>query len=459
MALEQKKIDLAELSIDFKLGLKDYSPLYKTGTRLKNLLLNQNIQTDIKSGRTPSRFNKKYWNGENEFLTMSDVDTLTFSINPECVDKITDFAVDEENTLYKARENALIISNAMTVGLSFILDRPVYINQNVFEVKLNENKVNKKFILWYLNLIVKPLFQTIYHEKYLSKDELARIKIPLISKKQQDQIVAEIKPIEKHIKELSSQIKNLDEIINQVFARQFEFDLEKFEELQKKVFFKVEFAELKARDNLSLWVPFVLPQLKYKYAKINKFLAVCESGKRPKGGIREENEGEAISLGGEQIGKDGSLELSKIPYVSYDFYKNSTKGKVQNEDILICKDGALTGKTCFVDFSLFPSEKVMVNEHVYIIRSNENISQKFLFYFTITDLFQSQVKDLAYRKKGQPGLNKDHFEKIKIPLISKSIQNQIVDEIQVELEKRDNINKQIQAERSKIDKIIQQLVT
>ena len=96
-----------------------------------------------------------------------------------------------------------------------------------------------------------------------------------------------------------------------------------------------------------------------------------ESGSRPKGGIFEYGEDEVINLGGEQIGRDGSVDLSKIPYVSYEFYKKSQKGKVQHMDILICKDGALTGKTCIVDSDLFPHDKIMVNEHVYIIRANE----------------------------------------------------------------------------------------
>ncbi|MBD3300267.1 MAG: hypothetical protein GF347_02865, partial [Candidatus Moranbacteria bacterium] len=163
--------------------------------------------------------------------------------------------------------------------------------------------------------------------------------------------------------------------------------------------FTIDFQELAKNETLRLWVPFVLPELNYKYEKINNFLSLCEAGNRPKGGINEEDEGEAISLGGEQIGVNGEVNLNKIPFVSSGFYKKAIKGKVKNDDILICKDGALTGKTCFVDFSVFPSSQVMVNEHVFVLRGNESINQKFLFYFTKTNLFQSQVKDLAYRKK------------------------------------------------------------
>ena len=194
--------------------------------------------------------------------------------------------------------------------------------------------------------------------------------------------------------------------------------------------FTIDFRELGKSDSIRLWLPFVLPKLKHKYDRLTNFLSTYESGSRPKGGIGGENEGEAISLGGEQINADGSVDLSKTPFVSYEFYEKSDKGKVKGSDILICKDGALTGKTCFVDFDVFPSKEVMVNEHVYILRGNEKINQKFLFYLTTNNLFQSQVKDLAYRKKAQPGLNFDHLRKIKIPLVPKSKQDQVVAQIE-----------------------------
>lgn len=194
--------------------------------------------------------------------------------------------------------------------------------------------------------------------------------------------------------------------------------------------FTTDFREFSKSESIRLWLPFVLPELKYKYDKLTNYLSVYESGSRPKGGIKYEDEGEAISLGGEQINVDGSVDLSKIPYVSYEFYEKADKGKVKDLDILICKDGALTGKTCLVDFDIFPSKEVMVNEHVYVLRGNERINQKFLFYLTTNNLFQSQVKDLAYKKKAQPGFNSNHLRKIKIPLIPKSVQNQIVAQIE-----------------------------
>lgn len=44
-----------------------------------------------------------------------------------------------------------------------------------------------------------------------------------------------------------------------------------------------------------------------------------------------------------------------------------------------------------------------------------------------TKLFQNQVKDFAFHKKGQPGLNLDHIKAIKIPDIPIDVQKSIID--------------------------------
>lgn len=79
------------------------------------------------------------------------------------------------------------------------------------------------------------------------------------------------------------------------------------------------------------------------------YIDVYESGNRPKGGIVHFEGSEfAISLGGEQIGRDGSVDLTNVPIVPLDYYKSCKKGFVRSKDILVCKDGALTGKCLFM---------------------------------------------------------------------------------------------------------------
>lgn len=191
----------------------------------------------------------------------------------------------------------------------------------------------------------------------------------------------------------------------------------------------VELTEFSKYKSIRLASCYELPKTKFPYDSFTEFIELCESGSRPKGGISLDDYGQAVSLGGEQIGKDGYVVIEALPYVSYDFFDISTKGKVRDRDILLCKDGALTGKACMVSVSEMPTEKIMVNEHVYVVRANKRIKQELLYYLMRTPLFLGQVKDLAYRKKAQPGMSQEHIRAIKIPEIPISLQDDILDDI------------------------------
>ena len=182
--------------------------------------------------------------------------------------------------------------------------------------------------------------------------------------------------------------------------------------------------------NLRLGSFYELPKSKYPLIPFTSIISHMESGSRPVGGINPQDYGQAISLGGEQIGANGSLVYDKLQYVSNDYYESAKKGKVVDQDILICKDGALTGKVCIVDLDLLPTSNAMANEHVYVVRGNEKTEQLFLFYLLRTKLFRNQVNDLAYRKKGQPGLNQDHIKALRVPDIPKEKQIAFVANVQ-----------------------------
>jgi|GEM_PF-1091508 Restriction endonuclease S subunits len=192
---------------------------------------------------------------------------------------------------------------------------------------------------------------------------------------------------------------------------------------------KIGFKDFSKYNSIRLASYYELPKTKFPYDSFTGFIQLCESGSRPKGGINSEDYGQAVSLGGEQIGKDGSVVTESLPYVSYDFFDMSIKGRVNDRDILLCKDGALTGKVCMVSMSEMPTEKIMVNEHVYVVRANRKIRQELLYYLMRTPLFLEQIKDLAYRKKAQPGLSSEHIRALKIPEIPLPLQDKILNGI------------------------------
>ena len=178
-------------------------------------------------------------------------------------------------------------------------------------------------------------------------------------------------------------------------------------------------------------------QLRYRdETKIVSFKSVIEtieSGKRPVGGVSERENGVG-SLGGEHIDEEkGIIKTNKMKFVSHEFYSQMSRGKVQSGDILICKDGARTGKCAYFDSEKQNNSdcnRYCINEHLFLVRAKNVCDQKYLFYFMMSSFFLRQVGIYAYNKKAQPGLNLKHIEKIQILLPSLKEQKDIVSEIE-----------------------------
>jgi len=126
------------------------------------------------------------------------------------------------------------------------------------------------------------------------------------------------------------------------------------------------------------------------------------SGKRPVGGVAHYNEG-VISLGGEHIGNDGKITLKNVKYVPEEFYEDHKDFEIKPLDILMCKDGALTGKVALVRQEDL-KQKMIINEHIFIIRTGNIELQKYLFYYFY---FNSEEIEEKAKKKAQSGLGRD----------------------------------------------------
>jgi len=181
-------------------------------------------------------------------------------------------------------------------------------------------------------------------------------------------------------------------------------------------------------------------------------VAVFESGKRMLGG-RQKN-GDVLSIGGEHISIDGSLDLSSKNYLSLDFYHKLKNGKIFDNDILMVKDGATTGKTIFL--KKLPTKFLAVNEHVFIIRSkNEDLLNQYLYYCLIS---REGVVKIKLQKHGLiGGINKRNLDSIEILYPPKPTQQKIVkvlDSIQTEIgQQKEIIEKTKELKKSLMKKL------
>lgn len=115
---------------------------------------------------------------------------------------------------------------------------------------------------------------------------------------------------------------------------------------------------------------------------------VCsiESGSREKGGASTFG---IPSIGGEQISSAGYILTEKMKYITEEHFKKMKQGILKPGDILLVKDGATTGKCAFYKNEY---KEAAVNEHVFILRANNLILPRLLYYVISSDKFQSKIK-------------------------------------------------------------------
>lgn len=157
----------------------------------------------------------------------------------------------------------------------------------------------------------------------------------------------------------------------------------------------------------------------YDERHLGEVLSILETGSRPKGGVVPGEFGMA-SLGGENIQSAGVSSAAQFKRVSVEFAAGMTRGLLEDEDVLVYKDGGKPGNfTPHVSaFGYgFPVKEATINEHVYRVRASGGISQSLLYW-----ILRSQWMDHEMRKRGTgvaiPGLNSSNFRDLPLPLIS-----------------------------------------
>ncbi len=144
----------------------------------------------------------------------------------------------------------------------------------------------------------------------------------------------------------------------------------------------------------------------WEVTALGSVLAVLETGGRPKGGVGGIMSG-IPSIGAESIVSVGVFDFGKTKFVPVEFYEGMRKGHIESHDVLLYKDGGRPGEyephvSMFGDG--FPFDKCGINEHVYRLRTNERLSQEYL-YFWMTSEFALAEMRIKGTGVAIPGLN------------------------------------------------------
>ena len=143
-------------------------------------------------------------------------------------------------------------------------------------------------------------------------------------------------------------------------------------------------------------------------------LAALESGKRPKGGIRDVNDG-VPSIGAENINGIGEHDFAGEKFIPREFFQEMRKGVVCDRDVAIYKDGAYIGKSSYFRDG-FPHSECCVNEHVFLLRADGVRLRQNALYLWLQEPDTVQTIRSKNANAAQPGINQQTVRGLEVIL-------------------------------------------
>ncbi len=374
---------------------------------------------------------------------------------------------------YKVNSNCILISSlkgAKAPALSFDFDLSNYVFSNGFYVFKVSALWNKKFILYLLrtNTIKNILDNNIYRGIGISsyrEDDLLKVQIPNIDLTLQDNAITQIEPIEQEIQDFKSQKKDNLEIISDVFLKEFNIDLEEVKILDNTKQFNLKLQDTILKNDLIRtsfkWHKLEIIQ-SYMYKdikcieKLSKFIISTKNGWSP---LSSEVEEGIPILGQEHILRNGKISLSASKYTVLtrnnieDFYIKNNDFFVSrgNTVELVAMAGLVTDD--IEDDILYP------DLYIKIDFDEKYINKQYMAYLFNSFFGRIYFKHVAKGKnQTMVKVSSKELYDFHVPLPNKTIQQEIVDKIQTQLNSQKEIDKQIENKQGEISKIIEDCI-
>ena len=377
----------------------------------------------------------------------------------------------EKGNIIQAEENEILLSKVRPNLKKYVLidnANAKYFYTSAF-IHLKPKKLNK--ILYYS-------LRTIFYENLiaisrqgkgyptLKEDDFLYLKFDkdVIDKflNKQDQIIAQIEPIEKKIKELKAQITPPQEVINKVFAREFGFDLEKVNKIERVRYFSINtdisYRNFNLRSSVRWNKIKPIQEILYKgnpyIEKLGNYILSTKNGWSPN--CKETDTKNAV-FGVNSISKDGYIKIENLKYS--DELRNDIKNYFVKENDLFVSRGNTTDLVALASIVKdLPEEQDYIFPDLFI---RIELNTKYLNKEYLALLFNSIIGRFyfKYSAKGKNQtmvkISSEELDNFYLPVPVIEVQQKIVDEIKAELDKQEKIKKKIESERRKIDEIIE----
>lgn len=343
-------------------------------------------------------------------------------------------------------------------------DVPIWASDCVTLKSKNEDEYLTKFLYYALRLIQSDIYllQKGSDQPHVYASDIQYIKVPAVSVSIQKKALEAAHAIEKEIETIESSIKKNNEIIDDVFNREFRFAMDEFNRIKQAKRFSANYRTLSNNADLRFSAKFhrdsgnfVMQELMSRTnKKIKHYLAepiVLGTSVSPSD---YSDDGEFCYISMATI-KNWKFDLESASTVSKEYSDSKQAKNVQKNDIILARSGEGTiGKVALID-----DEELQGVFADFTMRIRlRDYNPEFAYYYFRTTYFQYLIE---IYKKGL-GNNTNIFPIVvrEFPMLDISIEEQqrIVDEIHSEISKQDEIKSEISNLRSKIDEIVKSVI-
>lgn len=382
---------------------------------------------------------------------------------------------------YLISSNHILLSSlrlAKSPALNFDFeDIEDYVFSNGFYIFKVKNWWNKSFVLFLLRskmlrqLIDEKIYRGIGISSYKIKD-LFKVTVRNLSLAEQTAAIKLINPIDNRIRDLKQKKLSIQGIIDTVLEHEFGNIHDSFKKLHKGMSYGTQtakntelnkyycsFGELgnknkmrvSSRSHNPLFNEFEIILKNFGAIELREIITYIGNGASPK----------YIESGDIPVIKTANITINGLNFEDIEFvdevqYIKSQKAQIQYGDILICNIGkGSLGKTTINVLN----DKMFAAAETMIVRVDcTKYNPVFLCYFfnSIFGIYQFEREYTG--TTNQIHISPQILETFIVPNISLIEQQRIVDEIQVEIDKQNDIKDKIQSLRNQIDEIIEKTI-
>lgn len=365
----------------------------------------------FRTGFTPASGKSEYYNdGNYVWINIGDLDGKYIS---DSSNKITDKAIEDLNPTIVPK-GSLLYSFKLSVGKVAFTEIDCYTNEAIFSID-PDNEDNLEFFYYALpQQIIKNANENIYGAKILNQELIKNADLIIPPPNEQSLIANYLNKKTQEIDQLIEDKKELVKLIE-----------EEKTALINQVITKGIIANQNLKDSN---IEFIgeIPENWY-VKKIKHIVSKVGSGVTPSGGASVYEFTGIPLLRSQNIHFDG-LRLDDVAYINEDIHNSMKNSKVHFGDVLLNITGASIGRCYYVDETLGEAN---VNQHVSILRPNNKVLTKYLYYILYSNIGQEQIRK-EQTGSGREGLNFEVLKNFQVPLPEISEQESIINYIELQ---------------------------